>query len=168
MTKIIYFLVTIIWSVTTFGQNTELPCHGPEYSNTKTHYHSAGVGSGTDMNIARTEALSRVHANLTANILAVGDSINTAYAGSNKGMKHRLNQIWGRAISWDVKYAYNECNKVAVDPDGVTMHSYQSLQLAREKVIDAVIEEIKNNKDLSPDFDYEKFKTLFNQEMDRF
>ena len=48
------------------------------------------------------------------------------------------------------------------------MHSYQSLQLAREKVIDAVIDEIKSNKDLGPDFDYEKFKTLFNQEMDKF
>lgn len=168
MSKIIYLLVAIICSITCFGQNSKLPCHGPEYSNTKTHFHAAGIGSGSDMNIARTEALANVHTNLTSNILAIGDSVNTAYADNNTGMKHRLNQIWARAISWDVKYAYNECNKVAVDPDGVTMHSYQSLQLAREKVIDAVIDEIKSNKDLGPDFDYEKFKTLFNQEMDKF
>ena len=168
MSKIIVLLIGLIYCFTTYGQTAELPCHGPEFTNTKTHFHAAGEGSGTDMNIARKKALADVQANLTANILAMGDRVNLAYAGSNAGMKHRLNQIWERAIAWDVKYAYNECNKVAVDPDGLTMHSYQSLQVTREKIVEAVIEEIKSNKDLGPNFDQEKFKNLFDQEMDKF
>lgn len=167
MHKLIIALAFFISSNGLFSQE-DLPCHGEKFKNTKTHFHASGEGSDADMNEARKKALKNVQDNLKTNILAVGDSINTAYAEGNGAMKHRLNQIWDQAINWDIKYAYNDCNKITVDNDTKINHSYQSLDIASEKILAAIIEEIHLNKNIGPSFDEEKFKALFQAEMDKF
>ena len=142
-----------------------VPCSGPEFQT------NSSMGLSTDMSIAKkkamTEARAEIATAINAKVKSVTDSYVSSYQqGENDESKSRYQSLTRTVVEQELSGTRVICEKTMKTPDG-KYKVYVSLELAGEEIMNAMANRIKNDDKLRIDFEYEKFKKVFEEEMSK-
>ena len=131
-----------------------VPCSGPEFQTNKEKK-------------AMTEARAEIATAINAKVKSVTDSYVSSYQqGENDESKSRYQSLTRTVVEQELSGTRVICEKTMKTPDG-KYKVYVSLELAGEEIMNAMANRIKNDDKLRIDFEYEKFKKVFEEEMSK-
>ncbi len=146
-----------------------VPCSGPEYQSNDDYYRANAMGLSTDMTIAKQKAQSTCRTNIATDIeskvKAVTDDYTSSYSnGENEEGRRRFQQLSRSATNQSLKGLRTICEQTMKTPDG-KYKVYVAMEMSKQALFDEMIEGIKNDDKLRTDFEYERFKKIFDEEM---
>ena len=148
-----------------------VPCSGPEFQTNKEYFRASSMGLSTDMSIAKkkamTEARAEIATAINAKVKSVTDSYVSSYQqGENDESKSRYQSLTRTVVEQELSGTRKKKKKTMKTPGG-KYKVYVSLELAGEEIMNAMANRIKNDDKLRIDFEYEKFKKVFEEEMSK-
>ena len=148
-----------------------VPCSGPEFMTDNEYFRASAMGLSTDMNIAKKKAMTEARTGLAeainVKVQAVTDNYSSSYQqGENEEAKGRYQSLARQVVSQELSGVRVICEKTMKTPDG-KYKVYVSVELAGNEIMEAMANRIKNDDKLRIDFEYEKFKNVFEEEMSK-
>ena len=148
-----------------------VPCSGPEFMTNNEYFRASAVGLSTDMNIAKKKAMTEARTGLAeaiqTKVQAVTDNYSSSYQqGENEEAKSRYQSLARQVVSQELAGIRTICEKTMKTPEG-KYRVYVSVELAGNEIMEAMANRIKSDDKLRIDFEYEKFKKVFEEEMSK-
>ena len=113
------------------------------------------------------KARAEIATAINAKVKSVADSYVSSYQqGENDESKSRYQSLTRTVVEQELSGTRVICEKTMKTPDG-KYKVYVSLELAGEEIMNAMANRIKNDDKLRIDFEYEKFKKVFEEEMSK-
>lgn len=149
----------------------DVPCSGPEFHTNKEYFRASAMGLSTDMSIAKKKAMTDVRAEIATAVNVTVKSVTDNYAssyqqGENEESKSRFQNLTRTVVNQNLGGTRVICEKTMKTPDG-KYKVYVAMELAGNEILEAMANRIKNDDKLRIDFDYEKFKKVFEEEMSK-
>lgn len=183
MKKIYYLSVAAIVVALTFSGcgsskptsqgdvEVEMPCHGTDFMTDKDYFRASAVGLATDMSMAKMKAMSEVRGALAATAEATVrqtiDDYSKAYQlAENAADSRRIEGMTRTSVNKKMTGMRTVCEKMMKTKDG-KYRFYVCVELPVRDVYESVTNNIKNDDKLRLDFDYEKFKKTFDEEISK-
>lgn len=146
-------------------------CVGKEFQSNKDYFRSSGVGESMDQSVAKRKALNNARAEmakqLEVKIKDVTDNFGKSLEASNKEDLNELFQFITREVS-DQKLNGSKviCDRLTKTAQG-NYKSYIALELSGDEIAESMRQRLSKNDKLQIEFDYERFKKTFNEEMQK-
>ena len=149
-----------------------VPCSGVEFQTDKEYFRASAMGLSTNMNIAKQKAMTEARAGLAASISAkvktVTDNYSSSYQmGENDDSKNRYQSLTRTVVDQELSGTRVICEKTMRDTSNGNYKVYVALELAGDEIMNAMANRIKDDDKLRVDFEYEKFKKVFEEEMSK-
>lgn len=146
-----------------------VPCSGPEYQSNSEYFRASSMGLSTDMTIAKKKAMSSANAEIAAAIQTkmksvTDDYFNSYQNGENDESKRRFEGMSRAVVDQTLRGLRIICEKTMKSPEG-NYKVYLTVELAGDELVNALTNKIKADEKLRTDFEYEKFKKVFEEEM---
>lgn len=146
-----------------------IPCSGPEFVTSTDYFRANANGLSTDMSTAKKKAMSNARSELATAINGkverVLDDYTSSYqSGENDDTKKRFQDLSRTVVNQQLSGIRVICEKTMRTSDG-KYRVYVALELAGDEIAKAMGDRIKNDDRLRIDFEYEKFKKVFDEEM---
>ena len=142
-----------------------VPCSGPEYMPDAEHF----MGLSNSQEIASQKAMTAARAKLAAAIQTTVKTVTDNYAssyevGQQEEAKGRFQTLTREVVNQTLNGVKVICQKMMKSPDG-QYKAYVAIELGGIDVVKAMNNKISNDDKLRVDFEYEKFKKVFDEEM---
>lgn len=149
----------------------DVPCSGLEFQTNKEYFRASAMGLSTDMSIAKKKAMTNARAEIAAAIKAKVETVTDNYAssyqqGEKDESKSRYQSLTRTVVEQELSGTRVICEKTMKSTDG-NYKVYIALELAGNEIAQAMGNRIKNDDKLRIDFEYEKFKKVFDEEMSK-
>jgi len=146
-------------------------CSGDEYYSTKDSFRSTATGESMDRETAKKKARSNASSELAKTISAtlkiVGDNyVNSTEFNNKEEVTETFQELSRTVVDQQLSGAIEICEKLTQRPDGVYV-SYVAIELSGSKIAESYNNSLSQNEKLKADYNYEKFKETFEQEMER-
>ena len=147
----------------------KIPCSGAEYqSNSKALRYSA-IGESMDQMTAKKKAMSEARAGLAAavNTLVKGVTDNYVKSGNYNNKEELMKNYEGmtrEVLNQSISGSTVICEKTTMTKSG-TYKYYVCLELGSNDILQQINNKMTNNEQLKVDYNYEKYKKTFNEEM---
>lgn len=147
-----------------------VPCSGVEYQSSDDFLRASASGISTNMNVAKKKAMMSARTAIANDIESMMRSVSENYVNSyTSGEKDETNQRFNELTRQTVKKTLRGtrivCDKLMKSPDG-TYKQYVCLEMPAQSLLDDAAQALQNDKKLRVDFEYEKFKKVFNEELE--
>lgn len=148
-----------------------IPCTGMEYQSDKNTFRATGEGFSNSMTIAKDKALQTARARLATSIEATIERVVDNYASSyESGMseeaKSKYQEISRTIVKRKLQGTIPICEKMMKTPEGA-YRSYVAIELGGPEVLREINNSISSDEKLRIDYEYEKFKKTFEEEMSK-
>ena len=148
-----------------------VPCSGPEYMTSGEYFRASAMGLSTDMMMAKKKALAEARAELAtamnSTMKRVIDNYGSSYqVGEQEEAKSRFQDLARTVVSEKLSGTRTLCEKTMKSPDG-KYKVYVAIELAGNEIMNAMNNRIANDDKLKVDYEYEKFKKVFDEEMEK-
>lgn len=145
-----------------------LPCS--EYKSDKKHFRAYSFGESTDANVAKKKALSNAKAELAGQISTtmkvVGDNyVKSSEFNNTEEVLERFEQNSRTVINERLSGIKPICDKLMQVTATGKYKYYVALELSGDELVDDYYKTLSNDQSLKIDYNYEKFKQTFNEEM---
>jgi len=146
-------------------------CSGDQYYSTKDAFRSTATGESLDRETAKKKARSNASSELAKTISAtlkiVGDNyVNSTEFNNKEEVTETFQEMARTVVDQEIRGCVEICEKLTQRPDGVYV-SYVALELSGSKIADSYSNSLSQNEKLKADYNYEKFKQTFEQEMEK-
>lgn len=146
-----------------------VPCSGPEYFTDDEVFRSNAVGESLDLSVSKRKAMTNARAELAASIQTTVKAVTDSYVKSieldnQEEVEERFESLNREVVSQELRGLRKTCERFFRTPEG-TYKTYVTLELSAEQLVSAYHQRLLNNQQLKIDYDYEKFKEAFVQEM---
>lgn len=146
-----------------------VPCSGPEYMPDAEHFRASAMGLSNSQEIASQKAMTAARAKLAAAIQTTVKTVTDNYAssyevGQQEEAKGRFQTLTREVVNQTLNGVKVICQKMMKSPDG-QYKAYVAIELGGIDVVKAMNNKISNDDKLRVDFEYEKFKKVFDEEM---
>jgi hypothetical protein len=146
-------------------------CSGEQYYSTKDTFRATSTGESMDRETAKKKAKSNAMSELAKTISStmkiVGDNyVNSTEFNNKEEVTETFNEMARTVVDQELKGAVEICEKLTQRPDGIYV-SYVAIELSGSKIADAYTNSLSQNEKIKADYNYEKFKETFNQEMEK-
>jgi hypothetical protein len=146
-------------------------CSGDDYNSTAKAFRFTGIGQSMDMMTAKKKAMSEARAGLAASINTKVKSVVDNYVKSgNFNNKEELLQnyegINREVVNQNLSGVTVICEKMTKTRDG-NYKSYVCLELGGSEILQSINNKATSNEMLKVDYNYEKFKKTFEEEMSK-
>ncbi len=153
----------------TGGVEVAVPFSEPEYQSDDTHFRANAMGFSNNLEIANNKALAAARAKLASYIETVLDATTDNYLSSyeenmQEQARARYQSLSRSVVSQTLVGVKVIGQKTTKNPDGVYNH-YVAIELPVEAVVKRVQKGVSDDSKLRTDFEYEKYKSIFEQEM---
>ncbi len=147
-----------------------LPCS--EFKSDKKHFRSYSFGESTDANVAKKKALSNAREELAAQISStmkvVGDNyVKSSEFNNVEEVLERFEQNSRTVINERLSGIKPVCDKLMMVTATQKYKYYVALELSGDDLVDDYYKTLSNDQSLRIDYNYEKFKQTFNEEMEK-
>ena len=147
-----------------------LPCS--EFKSDKKYFRSYSFGESTDANVAKKKALSNAREELAAQISStmkvVGDNyVKSSEFNNVEEVLERFEQNSRTVINERLSGIKPVCDKLMMVTATQKYKYYVALELSGEDLVDDYYKTLSNDQSLRIDYNYEKFKQTFNEEMEK-
>lgn len=146
-----------------------VPCSGPEYMPDAEHFRASAMGISNSQEIASQKAMTAARAKLASaiqtTVKTVTDNYSSSYEmGQQEEAKGRFQSITREVVNQTLNGVKVICQKMMKSPDG-QYKAYVAIELGGIDVVKALSNKISNDDKLRVDYEYEKFKKVFDEEM---
>lgn len=145
-----------------------LPC--TEFKSDKKYFRAYSFGESSDQNVAKKKALSNARAELAAQISTVIKTVGDNYVKSSEfnnveEVLERFEENSRTVVNERISGAKAVCDKLTEVTSTKRYKYYVALELSGDELVDDYYKTLRNDQSLKIDYDYEKFKKTFDEEM---
>ena len=147
-------------------------CTGPEYFSDKKTFRATATGESMDREGAKKKARANAEAELArsinATIKVVADNyINSTEFNNREEATETFQQLGRTLVDQELTGAIKICEKLTQKADG-RYTAYIAIELSGEDLVSKYNENLSKDERIRADYNYEKFKEVFEEEMDKF
>ena len=145
-------------------------CYGPQYNADKEHFRACAWGESIDEMVSKKNAMTKARMILAYQIVTLvqeaTDNYMASYYGGNKmgEMLGRYDTLTGEMVKQQLDNAIEICNKQMKTEKG-RYQTYITIELAGSAVFSSLNSRIAGDQVLRVDYNYEKFKEIFEKKM---
>jgi hypothetical protein len=158
---------------TTVPDETEVVryCYGPEYQSDKEHFRASATGESMDQMMSEKKAVTEARAKLASQIETTVKTVTDNYGKSGEmnnkeELMKRYETLTREVVNQKLSGTIEVCNKQTKTKDG-RYKTYVTIELGGNDVLSALNNRLSNDEMLKIDYNYEKFKKTFEEEMDK-
>lgn len=144
-------------------------CSGPDYFSTDNLIRGNSIGESTDMTMskkkARSNTLQELSSKIQTTFKAVVDNYQSSReTASGEEVNKRYEELSREVIDQTISGYKTICEKVTQTTKG-TYKTYLAFEISVESLTKPFFDRISDDEKLRIDYDYEKFKKTFEEEM---
>lgn len=148
-----------------------IPCDGPEYFTTNEYLRASAIGESMDQMVSQKKALSDARAILAGQVEVLLKGVVDNYAKSaehnnKEDLMERYESLNREVIKQKLTGTKTICKKMTQTKDG-NYKTYIAIELAGNELLSALNNRLSNDEMLKIDYNYEKFKKTFEEEMNK-
>lgn len=148
-----------------------LPCSGVDYFTDEKAFRANSLGESMDQVISRKKALTNARAELASSIettvKAVTDNyVNSREFNNKEEAEERFESLNREVVNQRLSGVKVICEKMTKTTEG-RYKTYLAVELTANDLIATYNERLSKEERLKIDYDYEKFKKTFEEEMDK-
>lgn len=148
-----------------------IPCSGPEYFTNDQVFRANDLGESMDQATAKKKAMSNARAALAQSINThvkgvVDNYVNSREMNNREEVGERYESLMREVVDQRLSGVKTICEKMMRTASG-NYKSYVAIELSAQDLLSAYNERLSSDERLRIDYDYEKFKETFEQEMDK-
>lgn len=148
-------------------------CSTEEFFSDTEFFRSNGIGESMDQATAKKKALSNARADLASSISTtikgtIDNYVNSREFNNREELEERFEGLTREVINQELQGTKTICQKAVKVTQTGNYKYYVALELSGQDLITAMNSRISQDERLRIDYDYEKFKETFNEEMEKF
>jgi len=148
-----------------------VPCSGPDYFTTNKFFRANSIGESQDQVTSKKKALANARAELAQAIQTTVKTVTDNYVNSREmnnreEVEERFESLNREVVDQTLSGIRTLCEKLMKTDQG-TYKTYVAIELSADELVAKYNERISNDERLKIDYDYEKFKETFEQEMNK-
>ena len=149
-----------------------VPCTGPEFMTNNQYIRATGMALSNDMSVAKKKCMAAARSEIAlaieAKVKTVTDQYVSSYQmGEEDETKQRFEEMTRQAAKQTLSGLRIICDKMMKTPEG-KYRAYVTLELAGKDLLNTITDDIMKDDKLRVDFEYEKFKEVFEEEMQNY
>lgn len=149
----------------------DMPCFDAEYMTSGGMLRAQAVGESMDQMTARKKSLSEARAELAAQINTLIKTVTDNYVKSGEfnnkeELLERYEGLSREVVKQELNGTKTICQEMTKAANG-NYKSYVAVELAGNELLSALNNRISNDEMLKIDYNYEKFKKTFEEEMNK-
>ena len=146
-------------------------CSSENYFSDGKIFRSTGTGESMDRETAKKKARSNANAELAKTIKTVmqivGDNyVNSSEFNNKEEVTETFNEMSRTIVDQELIGAVKICDKLTQKENGNYV-SYVAIELSGIRVAESYKEALSNDERIKAQFNYERFKQTFNEEMEK-
>ena len=146
-----------------------IPCSGPDFFTNKKYFRANSIGESLDQVVSKRKALSNARTELAASVKVLIESVVDNYVKSSEfnnleQLEERFEGLNREVIKQELVGIKTICEKLTKTSEG-KFKTYIAIELSAQKLVDKFHERIMKDDLIKMDYDYEKFKKTFEEEM---
>ncbi len=143
-----------------------------EFMSTKTYFRASAVGESQDQMVSKKKAMSNVKGELAGLIQTTMKGVTDNYVKSSEannveGLEERFEGNTREVINQQLANVRVICEKQTRTAEG-NYKTYVCIEITADDIVKGVANKLSADKELKIDYDYEKFKKTFEEEMKKF
>ena len=147
-------------------------CSGEEYFTNNEFFRANGLGESMDQATAKKKALSNARADLASAINTtikgtIDNYVNSREMNNKEEVEERFEGLTREVINQELKGTKTICQKAVKVTANGNYKYYVALELSGQDLLAKMNERLGSDERLKIDYDYEKFKDTFNEEMEK-
>lgn len=149
-----------------------IPCSGSDYFTNKNYFRANSVGESLDQVVSKKKALSNARADIASSINVLVESVVDNYVKSSEmnnqeEVEERFEGLNREIVNEELVGVKTICEKLTRTTDG-KFKTYIAVELSAQKLVEKFNDRISKDDLIKIDYDYEKFKKTFEEEMSNF
>ena len=146
-------------------------CSSIEYYTDSKYFRANGIGESMDHSISKQKALSNVKAQIAGSInskvkAVVDNYIKSSELNNVEEAEERFESLTRTVINQELSGIRTICEKVTRTQNG-KYKTYIAIELSAQDIAEKLQERLNKDEMLKIDYDYEKFKQTFEEEMNK-
>ena len=148
-----------------------LPCI--EFKSDDDFFRAHGFGESMDANVAKQKAISNARADLAGSLNTTMKVVSDNYIKSSEfnnaeELLERFEQNARTVINQELRGVKTVCERMTRVGDKNQYRYYMALELSGGDLFDKYYQSLTSDQSLKIDYNYERFKETFNEEMKNF
>ena len=146
-------------------------CNGPEFLSDKTALRFSAIGTSMDQMTSKKKALSEARAGLAAQMetkikSVIDNYIKSGEHNNKEDLGKRYEGLSREVVSQTLTGTRTVCEKMTKTKDG-NYKTYTCIELGGPEILGSLNNKLSKDEMLKVDYDYEKFKKTFEDEMSK-
>jgi hypothetical protein len=152
-------------------KEVDIPCSGSNYFTDNKAFRANSSGESMDMVTAKKKALTNARAELAQSIattvkVVTDNYVNSREMNNKEQIEERFESLNREVVDQTLSGVRTICEK-NVKTQQNTYKTYVAIELSADELVAKYNERLSKDDRLKIDYDYEKFKETFNQEMEK-
>ena len=148
-----------------------VPCSGPDYFTSTKVFRANSIGESMDQVTSKKKALTNARNELAQSIQTTVKTVTDNYTNSRsmnrkEELEQKFESLNREIVEQTLQGVRTICVKLVQTKEG-NYKTYIALELSADDLVKQYNERLSKDERLKIDYDYEKFKDTFNQEMDK-
>jgi hypothetical protein len=149
-----------------------VPCSGSDFFTSNKFFRANSIGESQDQVTSKKKALANARAELAASIQTTVKAVTDNYTNSREmnnkeQVEERFEQLNREIVNQQLTGLKTICEKL-VKTGQATYKTYIAIELSADDLVATYNERLSQDDRLRIDYDYEKFKNTFEEEMNKF
>lgn len=150
----------------------EQHCSGPDFFSNDKFFRANNLGESMDRATAKKKAMANARADLASAIQTtmkgvIDNYVNSREMNNKEEVSERFEGLTREVIDQQLVGTKTICEKLTQKTDGSGFVTYVAIELSGQDLLGKYHDRLSKDDRLQVDYDYEKFKDTFNEEMDK-
>lgn len=146
-----------------------VPCSGPDYFTNNKVFRANSIGESMDQVTSKKKALTNARNELAQSIQTTVKTVTDNYTNSREmnrreELEQRFEQLNREVVDQTLQGVRTICEKLVQTKEG-NYKTYVAIELSADDLVKQYNERLSKDERLKIDYDYEKFKKTFDDEM---
>jgi hypothetical protein len=146
-----------------------VPCSGPDYFTNNKVFRANSIGESMDQVTSKKKALTNARNELAQSIQTTVKTVTDNYTNSREmnrreELEQRFEQLNREVVDQTLQGVRTICEKLVQTKEG-NYKTYVAIELSADELVKQYNERLSKDERLKIDYDYEKFKQTFDEEM---
>lgn len=148
-----------------------VPCSGPDFFTNNKVFRANSIGESMDQVTSKKKALTNARNELAQSIQTTVKTVTDNYTNSRsmnrkEELEQKFEQLNREVVDQTLQGVRTICEKLVQTKDG-NYKTYIAIELSADDLVKQYNQRLSTDDRLKIDYDYEKFKETFNQEMEK-
>lgn len=148
-----------------------VPCSGPDYFTNNKVFRANSIGESMDQVTSKKKALTNARNELAQSIQTTVKTVTDNYTNSREmnrreELEQRFEQLNREVVDQTLQGVRTICEKLVQTKEG-NYKTYVAIELSADDLVKQYNERLSKDERLKIDYDYEKFKKTFDDEMSK-